>query len=273
MSLKVDAKFEIIQGATYDSQGSNKTRYWVVFKNLENGNVVERFSVQIELRIDDYTENPDGSISFTFNGPKWFRVSTTDIVPLPDESPRALQELRPRARPKRRARALTTYNMYKYLVNDDPENLTSIWSHQTQLSSYFDSGIISVMDKIPAEAIQGVGSYTLRYGEEVIIPYTRILKFYNDSVESDDECDIFIGGTFKNDKGKLYICGKVYKGGWLSCELNQLQHKAFKNDWVDIPKGHINNQNNACDFSVNTGFVAQQHDNVWKQTKLEETNE
>lgn len=263
MSLKVDCKFEIIQGDTYEKQGANTNSYWVVFKNVENGNVVERFSVQIDLRIDDYTENPDGSISFTFNGPNWFRVSTTDIVPLPDETPQAHTN----------PRALTTYIMYKYLVNDDPENLTTLWSHQTQLSSYFDSGIISVMDKIPPESVQGVGSYTLRYGEEVIIPYTRILKFYNDSVVSDDECDIYIGGTFKNDKGKLYIAGKVYKRGWLSCELNQLQHKAFKNDWVDIPKSHINNQNNPCDFTVNTGFVAQQHDNEWKQSKQEETNE
>ncbi len=257
MSLKVDCKFEIIQGATYETQGSNEDTYWVVFKNVENGHVVQRFSVQIELRIDDYTENPDGSISFTFNGPHSFRVSTTDIVPLPYE----------------KYRALTTYNMYKYLANEDPQNLTRLWSHQTKLSSYFDSGIISVMDKMPPEAIQGVGSYTLRYGEEVTIPYTRILKFYNDSVESDDECDIYIGGTFKNDKGKLYISGKVYKGGWLSCELNQLQHKAFKNDWEYIPKSHMNNQNNPCDFTVNTGFVAQQFQNEWKQSKLEESNE
>lgn len=257
MSLKVDCKFEIIQGATYDSQGANTNTYWVVFQNIDQGQIVQYISVQIELRIDYYTENPDGSISFTFNGPHWFRVSSTDWVPLPEEDPQAA----------------VYYRMYKYLPNEDPQHLTSLWSLETQLSSGFDSGKISVMDKIPPEAIQGIGSYTLRYGEEVTIPYTRILKYYSGASQSDDECDIYIGGTFKNDKGRLYIAGKVYKGGWLSCELNQLQHKAFKNDWEDIPKSHINNQNNTCDFTVNTGFVAQQHNNEWKQTKSEETNE
>lgn len=243
--MKVSGEFRIIQGSLFKSQDSDDVRVWVDFENtLADGTWLADYRVMIYYDITNETLNADGSITFTYGGVKAVQIYTPKTSAIT-------------------AGATTNYQIYNY-DNDGNKNL--IWSYAPDLGARFNSGLLT---NLPI-TVAGTGTYTIPRGGSVEIPKTRVANFYNDSALIDDEADLYLGGTFTNPLPPAYIpCSRYQSGIYQSNDIRNRENQVFNGQqFVNVQHSVSTNENQNCDFSVNTAQIAV-YNNGWKQARRE----
>ena len=245
MTLKVNGEFKIIQGSLFKSQNSDAKSVWVDFENtLGDGTWLADYHVKINYNISNETLNSDGSITFTYGGVQSVEIFTTRTAGITSGS-------------------TTNYQIYNY---DNGGHKTLLWQHATDLGTSFNSGKLT---NLPI-TVQGTGTYTIPRGGSIEIPKTRVANFYNDSAIVDDEADLYLGGTFRNPLPPLYIpCSRYESGIFQSNDIRNRKNQIFNGtQFVNVQDSVSTNENNPCDFSVNTAQIAV-FNNGWKQARRE----
>ena len=245
MTLKVNGEFKIIQGSLFKSQNSDAKSVWVDFENnLHGGTWLADYRVKINYNISNETLNSDGSITFTYGGVQSVEIFTTRTAGITSGS-------------------TTNYQIYNY---DNGGHKTLLWQHATDLGTSFNSGKLT---NLPI-TVQGTGTYTIPRGGSIEIPKTRVANFYNDSAIVDDEADLYLGGTFRNPLPPLYIpCSRYESGIFQSNDIRNRKNQIFNGtQFVNVQDSVSTNENNPCDFSVNTAQIAV-FNNGWKQARRE----
>lgn len=229
-NLKFAIRPNIIQGANLSSTHSADNSVYIVYDNFYPvGSRVSQYKIEAELALSNVTINNDLSIEFDYGGIQAVRAVTTFTT------------------------GAVGYQIEKTLYK--PDNSIA-WRQTGDMGVAFDSGRVTT-------ATQPIKHYKVPANGSITIPEVKAFRWFCTGSVSNDECEVYVGGTVTNVIPDYKPNGLRKSNSWKGIQqLNFSTYIRKSNNWTDVGTELV-----ATAGQENKGKTRRRQGGKWKQEK------